>query len=142
MNLAQRDLLNRITAYRTVGVETDVESASPYKLIQMLLDGAVSKLRNAQAALARADVARKCENLDWSLAIIEGLKSSLDLEKGGEIAANLDALYEYMMRTLAVANLDHDGTKIEEVIGLLNEIRAAWAGIASAVEAAAPAPNP
>ena len=140
MNLAQRDLLNRITAYRTVGVETEVDSASPYKLIQMLLDGAVAKLRAAQVALDRKDVARKCENLTWSLAIVEGLRASLDQDKGGEIAANLDALYDYMMRRLAVANVDNDGAKIEEVIGLLNEIRAGWGGIAKAVEAAAPAP--
>ena len=142
MNLAPRDLLNRITAYRTVGVETDVESASPYKLIQMLLDGAIAKLRAAQAALARKDIARKCENLNWSLAIIEGLKSSLDLEKGGEIAANLNALYDYMMRVLVVANLENDGAKLEEVIGLLNDIRAGWAGIANAVEVQSSAPKP
>lgn len=129
MNLAQRNLLKGIAEYRKVGVESSVETASPHKLIQMLLDGALAKLTLARAYMERREIAPKCEAISWSLAIIEGLKSSLDLGAGGQIAENLDALYDYMMRQLAFANSANDLGKLDEVATLLSEIRSGWRGI-------------
>lgn len=125
------NLRSGVATYCRVGVQTTVETASPHRLIQMLLDGAVAKIHAARGYMERGETVRKCEHIDWSLAIIEGLKSSLDLNAGGEIAQNLDALYEYMMRQLALANLNNEVAKLEEVSRLLNDIRAGWNGIAN-----------
>jgi len=115
--------------YRKVDVQSNIETASPHKLIQMLLDGALSKIHLARALMEQRQIAAKGEQIAWALSIIEGLKGALDLEAGGEIAANLDALYDYVMRRLLVANLDNDVTVLDEVTRLLIDVRAGWNGI-------------
>lgn len=72
------------------------------------------------------------------MSIIDGLRASLNHERGGKIAANLDALYDYMTRTLVTANLHNDDTKLAEVEKLLNEIRVGWKGIEAQVERGKP----
>lgn len=115
--------------YRKVGVQSNVETATPHKLIEMLLDGALSKLHLARGLMEQKQIAAKGEQISWALAIIDGLKAALDLTAGGEVAANLDALYDYLMRRLVVANLDNDVAVLDEVARLLNEIRLGWNGI-------------
>lgn len=115
--------------YRKVGVHSNVETATPHKLIEMLLDGALSKLHLARGLMEQKQIAAKGEQISWALAIIDGLKAALDLAAGGEVAANLDALYDYLMRRLVVANLDNDVAVLDEVTRLLNEIRLGWNGI-------------
>jgi len=115
--------------YRKVGVQTGVENASPHKLIQMLLDGAVEKVQLARGYAERQEIAKKGETVAWAMAIIDGLRSSLDMSRGGEVAANLDALYDYMLRRLTEANLANDVAMLDEVAKLLSEIRDGWNGI-------------
>lgn len=124
-----RGALTGATQYRKVDVHSNIETASPHKLIQMLLDGALSKIQLARSLMQQRQTAAKGEQIAWALSIIEGLKGALDLAAGGEIAANLDALYDYTMRRLVVANLDNDVTILDEVTRLLSEIRAGWNGI-------------
>ena len=121
---------NGIFEYRKVGIQTKVDTATPHKLIQMLLDGAIERIQLARAHMERGETAAKCAAIDWSLAIVDGLRSSLDLEAGGEIAANLDALYDYMTRRLVTANMDNDLGALDEVVKLLKEVREGWNGIA------------
>ena len=130
MNSMPRSTQNGIFEYRKVGVETGVESASPHKLIQMLFDGAIEKVQLARGYMERRETARKGETVSWAMAIIDGLRSSLDMNGGGEIASNLDALYDYMLRRLTQANLADDVTMLDEVVKLLNELREGWNGIA------------
>ncbi len=124
-----RSALSAAAQYRKVGVQSSVEHASPHKLIDMLLDGAIGKLLIARGLMEKGHIAAKGEQISWALAIIEGLRGSLDLSGGGAIAANLDALYDYMMRRLLVANLDNDPRVVDEVVGLLTEIREGWNAI-------------
>ena len=71
--------------------------------------------------------AAKGEAISKAIDIIgNGLKVSLDLEQGGEIAARLDALYDYLVLRLLHANLDNDLPALEEVAALLEEIHGAW----------------
>ncbi|MEM7467797.1 MAG: flagellar export chaperone FliS [Pseudomonadota bacterium] len=121
--------LNGLSEYKTVSMRSEIESASPHRLIQMLLDGAVTKIAVAKGCIERSDTLGKCENIDWAMSIIGGLQGSLDLEKGGQIAENLQALYDYSARQLVVANSRNDTEILDEVSGLLNEIRSGWAGI-------------
>ncbi len=118
-----------ISAYQQCGVRTEIESASPHKLIQMLINGALTKIRIARRCLEQGDIVGKCENIDWSMEIIGGLRGSLNLKSGGVIAENLDALYEYMCRQLALANVRGDVALLDEVLSLLGEIKAGWDGI-------------
>lgn len=130
----KQEQLSGLSQYKAVSMRSEVESASPHRLIQMLLDGAVMKVSVAKGCLERGDVSGKCENIDWAMSIIGGLQGSLDLEKGGKIAANLDALYDYATRQLVVANAKNDASLLDEVSSLLNEIRSGWAGIAPSAD--------
>ncbi|MFT4583502.1 MAG: flagellar protein FliS [Gammaproteobacteria bacterium] len=123
------ELSTGISAYQQCGIRTEIESASAHKLIQMLLDGALTRIRIARRCIEQEDIVGKCENVDWSLEIIGGLRGSLNLKSGGIIAENLDALYDYMCRQLALANVRNDMNLLDEVLSLLGEIKAGWDGI-------------
>ncbi|MCI0666524.1 MAG: flagellar export chaperone FliS [Methylococcaceae bacterium] len=112
--------------YRQVAVHSGVASAGPHRLIQMLLAGALEKLAVAKGNMERREVAEKGRNIGLAISIIDGLKGSLDHEKGGEIAQNLEGLYEYMGYTLVQANADNESAKLDEVSGLLLKIKGAW----------------
>lgn len=111
--------------YRQLGIESEVSHATPHRLIQMLFDGALSKLAEAQGALERGDLAIKGEALSRAISIIAGLRSSLDLSTG-EIAENLDRLYEYMNVRLLEASMQKDAQKISEVTQLLKTLKSGW----------------
>lgn len=121
--------------YNSVSVESDVHTASPHRLIQKLLYAGLEKMAIAKGAMERDDYATKSRYISWAIAIIDGLRMSLDLEAGGEIAQNLESLYDYMSRRLYEANVKNDVEAINEVSRLLREIQEAWDGIADEVNA-------
>ncbi len=119
------------SAYAKVGIETGVVAASPHKLIVMLFEGAVVAITNATQHLANNDIPAKGQAISKAIAIVEnGLRASLDKKAGGEIAQNLDSLYEYMVHRLILANLHNDVEMLREVQGLLNDLKTAWESIA------------
>ncbi|MFU8790164.1 MAG: flagellar export chaperone FliS [Methylobacter sp.] len=122
MNLAVRKYA--VNSYRS-GVFAEIEEANPHRLIQMLYEGGLQRIAVAKGALMRHETAEKGENIGRAIAIIGGLRSSLDLGQG-EIALNLDDLYDYMERRLLEANLKNDIAILDEVASLLREIKAAW----------------
>jgi flagellar protein FliS len=131
-----------VNAYANVGLETGIASASPHKLIVMLYDGALVALLSAKTNIAAGNIAAKGSAISKAISIIDnGLRASLDKNAGGEIATNLDALYDYMSRRLLHANLKNDVTIIDEVHGLLADLRGAWVAIGDKVEQQ-PAPAP
>lgn len=120
------------SAYSKIGIETGVTSASPHRLIMMLLDGTALALTDAKRALQEKRIPDKCKHISQALKIIDGgLRASLDISAGGQLAERLDALYNYMGDRLVQANLHNDPEIIDEVYRLLNEIRTAWAEIAN-----------
>ncbi|VAW54202.1 Flagellar biosynthesis protein FliS [hydrothermal vent metagenome] len=120
---------NSVSQYNSVNSYTGVTDANPHQLVQMLLDGALGKLSAVKGLIERNDTAKKGQVIGQAISIIGGLRSSLDMEKGGEIASNLDNVYEYMERQLVKANLKNDVIIIVEVVGLLREIKLAWESI-------------
>jgi flagellar secretion chaperone FliS len=123
---------NPASAYSQVGVETGVTAASPHKLILMLFDGAIMALGSATRHMAENNIPAKGQDISKAIEIItNGLRVSLDLEAGGELADRLFALYDYMTVRLLHANLRNDLAAIEEVSGLLGELRSAWEEIAA-----------
>ncbi|MBW5810959.1 flagellar export chaperone FliS [Yersinia kristensenii] len=114
-------------AYAQVGLESGVMSASPHQLIVMLFDGAQSALVRARILMNQKDIPAKGAAISKAIDIINnGLNAGLDLEKGGEMAENLSALYDYMSRRLLHANLHNDEQAIIEVLALLENIADAW----------------
>ncbi|MFC3609655.1 flagellar export chaperone FliS [Stutzerimonas tarimensis] len=118
--------------YQTVNRNAQVLEASPHRLIQMLMEGGLERIAQARGALERGQVALKGELIGKAVAIIGGLREALNPEVGGEYAANLDSLYEYMMRRLTEANRHSDVERLDEVSGLLRKVKEGWDGIAGA----------
>lgn len=120
-----------LNAYTKQALENEVSSASPHKLILMLYDGALTSISMARTQMEAKDIAAKGNSLSKAISIIEeGLRLSLDKNIGGELALNLDALYEYMSHRLLAANIGNDVMALDEVSTLLNQLRSAWVQIA------------
>lgn len=122
--------MSAMKQYQRVGVQTQVAEASPHRLIQMLMQGGLDRIYQARGAIQFGRVAEKGELIGKSISIVGGLREALDHEVGGEISANLDRLYEYMIRRLTEANRNNDADALTEVAALLQEIKAGWDGIA------------
>ena len=118
-------------AYANIGVETGVMAANPHKLILMLYEGALQSVAVAKQAMLDGRTATKGEATSKAMEIIDnGLRASLDLEGGAEIAQRLAALYNYMCERLLHANLRDDPAALDEVRELLLELKGAWEEIA------------
>lgn len=116
-------------------LETAVETASPARLIVMLYDGAIRFINEANYAMRQRDYETQNYKLQRAQKILAELISSLDFEKGGEIAENLFRLYTYMYNQLVEANIQDAPERLEHVVVLLSELREAWDTIASESEA-------
>lgn len=126
---------NALSAYSQVDMEVNVAVASPCKLVLLLYDGALKAISQARFNMQDKKIAAKGEAISKAIAIIdEGLKLSLDVKAGGEIAENLSALYDYMCHRLLLANLKNDLGALDEVSKLLSELRGAWAAIEKSPE--------
>ncbi|HTY92883.1 MAG TPA: flagellar export chaperone FliS [Steroidobacteraceae bacterium] len=127
---------SRLAAYNSVAVHGGVASADPHRLVLMLLDAATERMTAACRCIEHKELVRKSKLLHSCVTIVAELRGSLNLAEGGELARNLDSLYDYMIRQLIAANLHSDTPKIREVLGLLGEIRSAWVAIGPMVRGA------
>ncbi len=124
---------NALNAYSKMSVQTAVDGASPHRLIQMLMEGALDKISTAKGCMERGEVAAKGKQISWAISIIGGLRSSLDKDVGGDLAQNLEDLYDYMEHRLVEANLNNQPELLDEVAALLRQIKSGWDGIADQV---------
>lgn len=121
--------MGNVSHYKQVNNYSGVTDADPHRLVQMLLEGVLGKLAMVKGMMIHGEVAKKGEVIGQAMAIVGGLRSSLNLSAGGELAANLDALYDYIERRLLSANIKNDVDMIIEVTGLLREIKSGWDAI-------------
>ena len=119
-----------LNAYASTQAHSSVFDASPHKLISLLFEGAQTRLISVKVAMEAGNIAKRGELIGKVIDIVSTLQANLDTEKGAEVAQNLDSLYEYMTRRLLEANRTNDQTIIDEVHGLIGEIKAGWDGIA------------
>lgn len=110
-------------AYTHARVST---STTALDLVIMLYDGAIEYLHKTAFYMNQGDTERKVYYITKTMAIIEELLSSLDMEEGKEIAQNLQDLYIYMLKELTIANARNDVEKIRHLEGLLKELLSAW----------------
>ncbi len=115
--------------YRRNHVQGGVESASPHRLVQMLMEGALEKILAAKGFMANKDVAKKGEQVSWAISIIDSLRSCLNVEVGGEFAQNLLNLYNYMEQRLLEANIKNDSALLDEVAQLMLQVKSGWDAI-------------
>jgi flagellar protein FliS len=125
-----------LAAYQTVATHGGVAASDPHGLIIMLLDGAMERIAAARGYMANSVHAEKGRLLGRAVAIVDELRISLDRTRGGELAENLEALYDYIGRQLMRANAENRPDLLDEVTGLLHEIRTAWIAIPAEARAA------
>jgi flagellar protein FliS len=123
-----------VNAYAQVDVHSHAAYASPHQLIQLLMENTLRKIAAAKSYMLQGsskweNVAKKGENISNAIALVEGLRLALDKQAGGEIAQNLEDLYDYFERRLAIANAKNDPAILDEVSSLMNEIKSAWVAI-------------
>lgn len=115
------------TAYRQVSLDASIQEADPHRLILMLFEGATAALTTARFAMQDGNIAAKGVAISKAIDIItNGLGASLDTERGGDLAVQLSALYDYMASRLLWANMKNDLAVLDEVHALIADIHDAW----------------
>ena len=118
--------MNPLAAYK----ENTVTTQSKGKTVVLLYDGAIRFLKQALACMQAGDVAGRNERILKAEAIIDELDVSLNMDAGGELAANLRLLYDFMRRNLVQANMSQDARRVQEVISILADLNSGWRAIA------------
>jgi len=110
----------------TAYLARELSAASPAKRVAMLIDRAIGSLGEAVQAIERGDIQARWNANQRATNIIETLWRTLDLEKGGEIAANLEKLYSFMLNRLTQVDIKNDPAPAREVATLLEPLRRSW----------------
>lgn len=118
--------LSALQQYSQVHLHGNVAYADPHRLVQLLFEGALDRIAAAKGCIGQGKVAEKGWHISRAIATIDGLRLNLDMERGGDIARHLDDLYDYMGRRLLLANIENDLRMLNEVAGLLGEIKGGW----------------
>ncbi len=128
--------------YAQVGAQAAVGGVSRHRLIEMLFEGALDRIAAAKGHMARGEIAEKGATISRVADIIDGLRAGLDMNVGGDLARNLDDLYDYMGRRLVESNANNSPAILDEVAGLLREIQDAWSAIPMEYRDVHPAAEP
>jgi len=114
-------------AYSKLGVETDVLTADPHRLVLILFDGALSAIQRAKGLLSQRRIVEKCLAISQAMRIVDsGLCSSVDPTVAPEFAGRLISLYKYILVCLVQGNLHNDVKPLDEAATLLGGLRDAW----------------
>ena len=116
--------------YQLMDTSGRVDAASPHRLIQIMMERVLAKISVAGKQIAEGLIEEKGNNISDAINIIDGLQASLNHKADKRMSENFDALYAYMMRRLLEANFQNDESILEEVAGLLGELKEAWDAIA------------
>lgn len=115
-----------MNAYMNQYKQNHISTASPEQILLMLYDGAIRFCRQAIMAGEQNNQVLKLERISKTMAIIVEFSNSLNHEIGGQIAADLDGLYQFIIRELTASRNDDSGEKLKTVEGLLVDLRQTW----------------
>ena len=119
-----------LNQYKAVSTHGQLDEATPHRVTQVMLETLSTRIAEARGYAERGEIDQKGSAIGKAIAIVEGLVMSLDMQRGGEIAANLEALYDYIFRGLLSANVSGNEAKLDEMAALVSEIQTGWNGIA------------
>ncbi|KTS91999.1 flagellar export chaperone FliS [Pseudomonas parafulva] len=124
--------MRALRQYQKVNSHAQISEATPHRLVQLLMEGALDRMAQAKGAISRGDVAQKGVMLGKAVDIIGGLREGLDKDKAvdPDELDRLDSLYEYMARRLTQANIHSDPEVIDEVARLMITVKSGWDAIA------------
>jgi flagellar protein FliS len=120
---------SNLAAYQSAAAHGGVAASDPHRLIVLLMDGALERIVTARGCMQRNETVEKARLLNRAVSIVGELRNSLDMKAGGQIAENLGELYDYMCRRLLKATSENSVEMLDEVTGLLQQIRSAWVAI-------------
>ncbi len=115
--------------YQTANLEGQTASASPVRLVVVLMDGLLDEMARARAHIEAKRYEEKGHSLNKCIGMLHGLTSALDFDAGGDVVVNMARLYEYCTWRLNEAGLTLDPAIIDEVSELIRTLRAAWEGV-------------
>ncbi|MCO4321657.1 flagellar export chaperone FliS [Aliidiomarina quisquiliarum] len=118
-----------LKAYNSVGVSNQAAMADPYRVIQMLLQGALDKMAYAKGAIERKDHAEKAKHLTKSVAIVSALQGALDMDVKADVTNNLFDLYSFIMDQLTDVSIDNDVEKLDQTMFVIRQIKEGWDAI-------------
>lgn len=127
MNLALRNKFAQ--QYANNYVETVASEASPHKLVEMLYEGCLKNLNLTKVFIEQKNYQKKSEHANKALAILNALRSGVDIESGKDVGENLYALYDYCYRKVFEASTHNDVETIDEVIEHIRSLDEAWKGM-------------
>ncbi len=119
--------------YGEVKVKAAVASASSHDLIKMLYDGLLERIAQMKGAIEQKNIELKNKKVNQAIAIISGLRESLDHDSGIELSGRLDDIYDYVQRRLWQAHVKNDAEILNECSALVSEISGAWTEISPQV---------
>ncbi|WP_101049385.1 flagellar export chaperone FliS [Macromonas nakdongensis] len=130
------------SAYRNVGLQTRAPQHDQHQLVTMMFESVLESLARARGAIEQGDTATKVQQVAKAIRIVqEGLRTSLDLENGGELAGNLANLYDYAVMRMTQANAMNDTRALEEVAQLIKPVAEAWQQMRAGTPDATPTAN-
>lgn len=112
--------------YQQINTKHEVETASPHRLAQLMMERVIAKIAMARGHMEREDVSEKGSLIGNAMDIIGGLQASLNYDADAKLSENFNALYDYMIRRLLEANFKNDPEILMEVSHLMREIKEAW----------------
>lgn len=116
-----------VKAYSAVGIETAVAGSNPHQLVCLLFDALQQQLTSAKCSMSAGDISGKGRAIGRAVRILEeGLKTGLDIQRGGALAGNLQRLYDYCIFKALQANLRNDPAMIDEVMQLIHPVADGW----------------
>jgi flagellar protein FliS len=121
--------MKALSEYGSVSAHAKLSDANGYKIIQLLLERGLEKLKEAKMHVTHHNLAKKCESVDFFISIMQALQASLNKELGGPLVENLEMLYAYLMQKAVEFNFKNDATIIDEMYPILSQIKEGWDGI-------------
>lgn len=108
------------------------QGLAPAKMVALGFDGLAEYLRRAKQAFEAGDAVTRAHCLDRAFRILEHLAGALDMEVGGEVAENLQMLYNYLMERIGRANIFDQPELLTDCQSVVEDLQSAWNEVASA----------